>query len=31
MNFDLEDDPMGHDGGRAFLEATLAGKLGAIV
>jgi hypothetical protein len=31
MNFDLEDDSVGHDGGRALLEAVQAGKFGAVV
>lgn len=30
MNFDLEDDPVNHDGGKALLEAVQAGKLGPV-
>lgn len=30
MNFDLQDDPMDHDGGKALLEAVQSGKLGLI-
>lgn len=28
LNFDLEDDPAGYDGGKALLEASQAGKFG---
>jgi hypothetical protein len=31
MNFDLEDDPVGHDGGKALIEAVQAGKFGAVL
>lgn len=30
LNFDLEDDLVGHDGSKALLEAIQMGKLGAI-
>jgi hypothetical protein len=31
LNFDLEDDLVGHDGGKALLEAIQKGKLGAVI
>jgi len=31
LNFDLEDDLVGHDGGKAMLEAIQMGKLGAVM
>lgn len=31
LNFDLEDDLAGHDGGKALLEAIQTGKLGAVI
>lgn len=31
LNFDLEDDILGHDGSKALLEAIKTGKLGAII
>jgi len=31
LNFDLEDDLVGHDGGKALLEAIQTGKLGAVI
>lgn len=31
LNFDLEDDLMGHDGGKALLKAIETGKLGAVI
>jgi len=30
LNFDLEDDLVGHDGAKAILEAIQADKLGAV-
>ena len=30
LNFDLEDDLVGHNGGKALLEAIGTGKLGAV-
>ena len=29
--FDLEEDLVGHDGGKALLEAIGSGKLGAVI
>ena len=31
LNFDLEDDLVGYDGGKALLEAIQTGKLGAVI
>lgn len=31
LNFDLEDDLVGHDGGKAMLKAIQTGKLGAVI
>lgn len=31
LNFDLEDDILGHDGSKALLDAIKTGKLGAII